>query len=196
MLPPGFSFKLISDFKECFPSAQCREHRADGKRERGGEEGGSLSPLTQRMTRMGAKKRGRGDSRAGATPHKTRNLAPTTTHSASRKRKTTRGRPCRAGRTAEKTAYAKQTSKQEEKNNAAHPIGHAALYVRLQVLIGSLALRKRNLPKIYFFAAFLRSTAESRRLRRRMDCGVTSTNSSSSMYSSASSSVKVIGGVS
>ena len=89
-----------------------------------------------------------------------------------------------------------ETNLKTGRENAAHPIGHAALYVRLQVLIGSLVLRKRNLPKIYFFAAFLRSTAESRRLRRRMDCGVTSTNSSSSMYSSASSSVKVIGGVS
>lgn len=48
----------------------------------------------------------------------------------------------------------------------------------------------------YFFAAFLRSVAESKRLRKRMLSGVTSTSSSSSMYSRASSSVNVIGGVS
>ena len=51
-------------------------------------------------------------------------------------------------------------------------------------------------PFRYFLAAFLRSTADSSRLRRRTDCGVTSTSSSSSMYSRASSSVKVTGGVS
>ena len=33
-------------------------------------------------------------------------------------------------------------------------------------------------------------------MRRRTDCGVTSTSSSSSMYSRASSKVKVMGGVS
>lgn len=54
----------------------------------------------------------------------------------------------------------------------------------------------------YFFtwpertAAFLRSVAFKMRLRRRMFLGVTSTSSSSAMYSSASSSVKVRGGVS
>ena len=45
-------------------------------------------------------------------------------------------------------------------------------------------------------AAFLRSVALSRRLRRRMFLGVISTSSSSAMYSRASSSEKVRGGTS
>lgn len=47
-----------------------------------------------------------------------------------------------------------------------------------------------------FFASFLRWMDESVRLRRRIFCGVISTSSSSSMYSSASSSVNTTGGVS
>ncbi len=52
--------------------------------------------------------------------------------------------------------------------------------------------RRYSLPA----AAFLRSTALSKRLRRRMLLGVISTSSSSWMYSSASSNVNVTGGVS
>lgn len=47
-----------------------------------------------------------------------------------------------------------------------------------------------------FLAAFLRAVVSRMRLRKRMFFGVTSTNSSSSMYSSASSRVNLIGGVS
>ena len=54
----------------------------------------------------------------------------------------------------------------------------------------------RFAPESYFLFAFLRSMVDRMRLRKRIDSGVISTSSSSSMYSSASSSVNVIGGVS
>ena len=75
--------------------------------------------------------------------------------------------------------------------NLKYSIGLGSMLGIYVAVVGSRSLDKKRTG---YFAARLRSFSSSRILRRRIECGVTSTYSSPWMYSSASSSVKTFGG--